>query len=446
MDQIMSIPYSNIFSICPKNWEIAPLQEHLFFQEGPGILAKDFRDSGVSLLRLAGVGDKFATLDGCNFLDPEMVDKKWPHFRLDAGDIVTSASASFGRTSIVGKATEGAISYTGIIRFRPRTNKIVPGFIELFLRSPFFENQARSFAVGGVIQHFGPTHLKQMAIALPPIEEQMAISSIIGAFDDKIELNRRMHATLKATAQALFKSWFVDFDPVRAKMEGRAPEGMDEATAALFPDGLEESESDLGRVPRGWKVQSLDEIAEFLNGLALQKFPATDPAGSLPVIKIAELRNGISAKSDRASRDVPEKYIIEDGDFLFSWSGSLLAKFWTEGEGALNQHLFKVTSERYPMWFVSHWVHHHLEEFQSIAASKATTMGHIQRSHLKSAMAICPMDDALKKFDTVMAPFIDASIRNEIESRSLATLRDTLLSKLLRGELRVAQAEKEIFA
>src|SRR6218665_1151611 len=322
MDQIMSIPYSNIFSICPKNWEIAPLQEHLFFQEGPGILAKDFRDSGVSLLRLAGVGDKFATLDGCNFLDPEMVDKKWPHFRLDAGDIVTSASASFGRTSIVGKATEGAISYTGIIRFRPRTNKIVPGFIELFLRSPFFENQARSFAVGGVIQHFGPTHLKQMAIALPPIEEQMAISSIIGAFDDKIELNRRMHATLKATAQALFKSWFVDFDPVRAKMEGRAPEGMDEATAALFPDGveeagaaegmdeataalfpdgLEESESDLGRVPRGWKVQSLDEIAEFLNGLALQKFPATDPAGSLPVIKIAELRNGISAKSDRAS-------------------------------------------------------------------------------------------------------------------------------------------------
>src|SRR6218665_3074490 len=156
MDQIMSIPYSNIFSICPKNREIAPLQEHLFFQEGPGILAEDFRDSGVSLLRLARAGDKFATPDRCNFLDCDMGD----HLGLDAGDIVTSASASFGRTSIVGKATEGAISYTGIIRFRPRTNKIVPGFIELFLRSPFFENQARSFAVGGVIQHFGPTHLK----------------------------------------------------------------------------------------------------------------------------------------------------------------------------------------------------------------------------------------------------------------------------------------------
>ncbi|MDO8772744.1 MAG: restriction endonuclease subunit S, partial [Burkholderiaceae bacterium] len=186
----------------------------------------------------------------------------------------------------------------------------------------------------------------------------------------------------------------------------------------------------------------LDEIAEFLNGLALQKFPATDPADSLPVIKIAELRNGISAKSDRASRDVPEKYIIKDGDFLFSWSGSLLAKFWTEGEGALNQHLFKVTSERYPMWFVSHWVHHHLKEFQSIAASKATTMGHIQRGHLKSAMTICPTDDALKKFDVVMAPLIDEAIQNELESRTLATLRDTLLPKLISGELRVKDAER----
>ena len=194
--------------------------------------------------------------------------------------------------------------------------------------------------------------------------------------------------------------------------------------------------------PEGWRERPLDEIADFLNGLALQKFPATDPDDSLAVIKIAELRNGVSAKSDRASREVPAKYVIKDGDFLFSWSGSLLAKFWTEGEGALNQHLFKVTSERYPMWFISHWVHHHLEEFQAIAASKATTMGHIQRGHLKAAMTLCPPDDVLKGLGGVMAPLVEQSIHNELESRSLAQLRDTLLPKLISGELRIAEAER----
>ncbi len=284
-----------------------------------------------------------------------------------------------------------------------------------------------------------------LELDVPPKTEQRAIAHILGALDDKIDLNRQRNETLEATARALFKSWFVDFEPVRAKMDTCCHSrdslpGLPADLCKLFPSRLVDSE--LGEIPEGWEVKSLDEIAAFLNGLALQKFPATDPTDSLPVIKIAELRNGISFKSDRASRDVPEKYIINDGDFLFSWSGSLLAKFWTEGEGALNQHLFKVTSERYPMWFVSHWVHHHLEEFQSIAASKATTMGHIQRGHLKSAMTICPDQGALKKFDVVMAPLVDEAIQNELESRSLAALRDTLLPKLVSGELRVKDAER----
>ena len=282
--------------------------------------------------------------------------------------------------------------------------------------------------------------LKSLEIGLPPDSEQRAIAHILGTLDDKIELNRRRNQTLEAMARALFKDWFVDFGPVRAKMEARDPH-LPADLWRLFPDRLDDD----GK-PEGWSNRPLDEIADFLNGLALQKFPATDPDDSLPVIKIAELRNGVSAKSDRASREVPAKYIIKDGDFLFSWSGSLLAKFWTEGEGALNQHLFKVTSERYPMWFVSHWVHHHLEEFQAIAASKATTMGHIQRGHLKAAMTLCPPDDVLARLGVVMAPLVEQAIHNELESRTLAQLRDTLLPKLISGELRIADAEKFIEA
>ncbi|MCW5259169.1 restriction endonuclease subunit S [Verminephrobacter eiseniae] len=356
---------------------------------------------------------------------------------LDRGDIIISARGTVGALAQLSRPMAFNQSCYGI---RGRKEISETDFIYYALHHAVFS--MRQVAHGGVFDTITRDTFKIIEINLPPITEQYAIAKVLGTLDDKIELNRRMNTTLEAIAQALFKSWFVDFDPVRAKMEGRAPEGMDEATAALFPDELKESE--LGWIPRGWEVKSLNEIAGFLNGLALQKFPAIDPTDSLPVIKIAELRNGISAKSDRASRDVPEKYIIKDGDFIFSWSGSLLAKFWTGGEGALNQHLFKVTSDRYPMWFVSHWVHHHLEEFQLIAASKATTMGHIQRGHLKSAMTICPTDDALKKFDVVMAPFINAIIQNEIESRILATLRDALLPKLLSGEIRIKDAENVI--
>ena len=273
----------------------------------------------------------------------------------------------------------------------------------------------------------------------PPIHEQRSIADVLGTLDDKIELNRQMNRTLEAMARAIFKAWFVDFEPVKAKAAGATSfRGMPQPVFDQLPDRFTDSE--LGPVPEGWEVSPLDEIADFLNGVALQKYPASPSEDSLPVIKIAELRNGVSAKSGRASREVPSKYIVDDGDFLFSWSGSLLAKFWTEGEGALNQHLFKVTSETHPMWFVSQWVHYHLEAFQAIAASKATTMGHIQRRHLKEASTVCAPSHLLDDMSTVMSPLIEKMVAAEIESRTLAALRDTLLPKLISGELRVPAA------
>jgi len=156
-----------------------------------------------------------------------------------------------------------------------------------------------------------------------------------------------MNQTLEAIARTFFKSWFVDFDPVRAKAEGRDP-GLPKQIADLFPDSFEESE--LGEIPRGWRVSGLDEIANFLNGLALQKYPPKN-GRSLPVIKIAQLRAGNTDGADRASADLEPYYIVDDGDILFSWSGSLECVLWAGGRGALNQHLFKVTSVNYPKWF-----------------------------------------------------------------------------------------------
>ncbi len=303
----------------------------------------------------------------------------------------------------------------------------------------------REYAVGQMTGTSGrqrvPTEsFNHINIPLPPIPEQRAIAHILGTLDDKIEGNRRMNETLEAMARAIFRDWFVEFGPVRAKVEGRAPYLAPELWD-LFPDSLDDEDK-----PIGWERKSLDEIADFVNGLALQKFPASDLENSLPVIKIAELRNGITAKSNRASRELPKKYIITDGDFLFSWSGSLLAKFWVEGVGALNQHLFKVTSDRYPAWFFSQWVYHHLEEFQAIAASKATTMGHIQRGHLKEAMATCPPDDVLAILGQMIDPLVERIIKNELEARKLAQARDLLLPKLISGEIRLRDAGKMVEA
>lgn len=352
----------------------------------------------------------------------------------EAGDVLITTEAPLGEVAQLGN--ERVALAQRLIALRGKAGVLDNTFLKFLLQSDDLQVQLRARASGSTVSGIKQSELRKVGITLPPFSEQRAIAHILGTLDDKIELNRRRNQTLEAMARALFKDWFVEFGPVRAKMEGQKPY-LPADLWQLFPDRLDDEDK-----PEGWSERALDEIADFLNGLALQKFPATDPGDSLPVIKIAELRNGVSAKSDRASREVPAKYIIKDGDFLFSWSGSLLAKFWAEGEGALNQHLFKVTSERYPMWFVSHWVHHHLEEFQAIAASKATTMGHIQRGHIKAAMTLCPPENVLERLGVVMAPLIEQSIHNELESRSLAQLRDTLLPKLISGELRIADAEQ----
>ena len=376
-------------------------------------------------------------------------EKRWPHdavedaspYRLEEGDVVLAMDRPWIDAGLkyaaIRQSDLPALLVQRVARLRG-TEVLETSFLKYVIGSRSFTDHVLAVQTGTAVPHISGSQIREYAFAFPPLPEQRAIAHILGTLDDKLELNRQMSATLEAMARALFKAWFVDFEPVRAKAEGRDP-GLPPHLAALFPNRLVATEH--REVPEGWEVKSLSEIADFLNGLALQKYPASDPANGLPAIKIAEMRNGVSAKSNRVSRGVPNKYVVKDGDFLFSWSGSLLAKFWTEGEGALNQHLFKVTSDRYPAWFFAEWVHVHLEEFQRIAAFKATTMGHIQRSHLQAAMTNCPPDDTLADLGSVVSPLVERTTQLNLERRVLAALRNTLLPKLVSGELRVKDAE-----
>ena len=190
-------------------------------------------------------------------------------------------------------------------------------------------------------------------------------------------------------------------------------------------------------MPYGWEVKALDEIANFKNGLALQKFRPNDDEDGLPVVKIAQLRSGKADGGEWATENLTPECIIDNGDVIFSWSGSLMVKVWCGGRAALNQHLFKVTSAKYPKWFYLSCVQYHLEEFQGIASDKATTMGHIKRQHLREAKIVVPHDDLLAAADNFIAPLIEKATLTQTNSGTLEATRDVLLPRLLSGELQV---------
>lgn len=261
------------------------------------------------------------------------------------------------------------------------------------------------------------SELSNVRVKVPPLPVQDKIVGILSALDSKIENNNKINANLEAQAEALFKSWFVDFTPFKDQP---------------FVD------SELGPIPQGWKVGKLTDIAVYLNGLAMQKFPPQDIKDSFPVLKIKELGAGIcDNSSDRCSNKVPKKYIIEDGDIIFSWSGTLMVDVWCGGQCGLNQHLFKVSSSNYPKWFYYHWTKKHLRDFIHIARDKAVTMGHIKRGHLDNALVVVPNNFILEKATHLFEPLLNMVISKRIENQRLAALRDTLLPKLMSGEIKL---------
>ena len=190
------------------NWILMELPKVAFFQEGPGIMAVDFHSEGMPLVRLAGVSGSVVTLNGCNYLDPLKVRQKWSHFRLELNDLLISTSATFGLSSIVTEVAAGAVFYTGLIRFKPSSDRLDRGYLKVYLGSPHFEKQAESAAVGGGIKHFGPTHLKQMEIPIPPVAEQQKIAMCLSSLDALITAETQKLEALKAHKKGLMQQLF----------------------------------------------------------------------------------------------------------------------------------------------------------------------------------------------------------------------------------------------
>ena len=326
------------------------------------------------------------------------------------GDVLLSSVGTIGETAVIKLENPNYEFQRSVAIFKPNLNFITSEFLYYSLNSR--KDILQHSAEGAVQQCLFINPLKDFSINLPPLEIQKKITGVLGALDDKIELNNKINANLEQQAQALFKSWFVDFEPFG------------------------------GTMPKDWKVGNLLDIADYLNGLAMQKFRPAENEKGLPVLKIKELRQGFcDSNSELCSLNVKNEYIINDGDVIFSWSGSLLVDFWCGGKCGLNQHLFKVTSKNFDKWFYYLWTKHYLEHFAFIAADKATTMGHIKREELEKAKVIIPSSECYQKMKQIMTPIYDLLISNRIENNRLIQLRDTLLPKLMSGEIDVSKVD-----
>ncbi len=305
---------------------------------------------------------------------------------------------------------------------RANPKKIYPKYLFAALRSPAVQSQIDNMHVGTMIPHFKKGDFSKLNIPVPSREVQEVTGDFYFSFSERITLLRETNATLEAIAQALFKSWFVDFDPVHAKQQGRAPEGMDEATAALFPDSFEESA--LGLVPKGWGVGKLEDLLVLQRGFDL---PSPDRIpGNYPIIAAS----GPAGTHNTAMAKAPGVVTGRSG---------VLGRVFLELEDywPLNTTLwvkeFRAASPCYAYEVMS------LLDFASFNAGSAVPT--LNRNHVHSLPYLIPSRACIDAYESV-AMKLHARVReNQHQAQTLATLRDTLLPRLISGQLRLPEAE-----
>lgn len=343
-----------------------------------------------------------------SYTDDEHFAQRIKRAKPQPGDIIITREAPIGDVGMIPENTECCLGQRMVLL---RANQSVcDNFYLLYsLQSLYVQHQISwSEGTGTTVSNLRIPHLEQIQIPYLPLEQQAKISSVLRALEEKIENNRRLNDNLYAQAKAIFDNHFINIDAI----------------------------------PAGWRKGNLLDIANYLNGLAMQKFRPQGHEIGLPVLKIKELRQGsCDDSSELCSLSIKPEYIIHNGDVVFSWSGSLLVDIWCGGTCGLNQHLFKVTSDVYDKWFYYLWTAHHLARFIAIAADKATTMGHIKREELAKAEVLIPCEEDYTSFNSIMQPIFELIISNRIESRKLAALRDELLPKLMTGEIDVSDVQ-----
>ncbi|GHT67960.1 hypothetical protein FACS1894110_14470 [Spirochaetia bacterium] len=412
-----------------KNYPQVRLGDVADIVSGYAYKSSDFISMGIPVIKIKNVVPPYVTLDDVQYVSPELAYSK-EKYVLKYNDILISLTGSNVTqfASAVGKV--GRIRYNEPSVLNQRVGKIELkdrklydyNFLYYLISTYDFQYKLASEAKGSANQaNINPDQIKDFLLPNPPLPIQRTIAATLSSLDDKIELNNRINANLEAQAQSIFKRWFVDFEPFRR---------------GAFVD------SELGKIPKGWQVKPLYDYSQYINGTSFKDEEYSSEKKGYPIIKIVELKNGITDSTQYCDCDKEEKYFISNGDILFSWSGnpetSIDTFIWHDGIGILNQHTFKVIPNiDIEYGFIYFLLRYKKTLFTRIASNKQTTgLGHVTIADLKRERFVYS-EKAIKKYCDIINPIFDEIFNNLMENRTLVKIHDALLPELMSGEIEI---------
>jgi type I restriction enzyme S subunit len=453
---------SGLFSEYPLNWKWCTLGEVVtcsggFIQTGPfgsQLHASDYVMNGVPFIMPVNIGENRLNEHNIARITEDDAERLSRH-KVKAGDIIYSRRGDVEKRALVRAAHEGWICGSGCLLVRSGDNIVDPIYLSYYLGHPTVREWIVRHAVGATMPNLNTGIMAALPLLIAPLPEQRAIASILGALDDKIELNRRMNATLEAMARAIFQSWFVDFDPVRAKAEGRET-GLPAEIAALFPDAFVESE--LGEIPIGWQMAPIMEHFEAVKGVS---YKGSGLSGSgIPLHNLNSVYEGGGYKFEGIkyyNGDYAERHIVKPGDLIVANTEqghdrlligySAIVPYWFGQLGIASHHIFRLRPKPgtpATNWFLCHMLNS--QQMHAIVSGYAngTTVNMLPITGVQYPLFTIPPAELIAIFDHLAENVAHKSEAARAESRNLTTLRDTLLPKLISGQLRVPEAEKLI--
>ena len=421
--------------IIPAEWEIKKLIDLLFIKGRigwKGLKKSEFGKKGIIIIN--GPNIKNGRVDLVNCLRVP----KWRHdesqeLTVKENDILMTKDGTIGKLAYVEHLPEAATLAGGIFLIRSESKKLNQNFLYHYFNSSFFKSLVESRIEGSVIPHLYQRDIGQLSIPLPSIAEQQIISKILSNLDFKITINQQMNKTLEEIGKSIFKQWFIDFEfPNKSDVPYKSSEGE-----MLYNKDLEKN------IPKMWDVKPLYDCAKYVNGSAFRDRDFSLERSGLPVIKIFELKYGIRQQTNFTIKNVESKYLIENKEILFAWSGSPNTSIdifiWSGGKAILNQHIFKVNANNSTEKSFIYFLLKYLKKiFIEIARNKQTIgLGHVTLDDMKKMFVVVPDNDTMKKFDNVASPIFEQICHNDINSQICVQLRNSLLPKLMSGKVRV---------
>ncbi len=410
---------------------------------GTILKAKEYSNIGVPLISVGEVRSGSLRVQKSTPKVPRKVVDRLPEYVLEEGDIVFGRKGSVDRSAFVKAEQAGWFLGSDGIRLRPpKTCNAL--FVAYHFQSPATKSWLIQHSTGTTMASLNQGTIERVPILLPPLREQLAISHILGTIDDKIELNRRMNETLEAMVRAIFKSWFIDFDPVRAKMAGR-PTGLSPEIEELFPDGMVDSE--LGEIPRGWKVCPFSGIVRIIGGGTPKTSVQEYWNGEIPWFSVADAPSEGEFFVINTEKRITQKGFESSAACLIKEGATIISARGTVGKLALVGVPMAINQSCYGLYGVeagSAFIYCATHSLVSVLKQRShgSVFNTITRDTLSCINYIAPTKIALDSFERVVDPFMKRIKNNLFESCTLSDLRDMLLPKLISGKLRILNARR----